>query len=72
MKRIFICLFACLLSFLTLSVSVFSENAVPVSEGGAEISVYDPFGEELISSAEALGLECVSAVLMEEKTGTVL
>lgn len=46
-------------------------GAVPVSEE-TEASVYDLFGGDIAVTAEALDLNCVSAVLMEANTGTVL
>lgn len=70
MKRFFAFLLALIVGACQVSAS--SEEIVPVSDGSFEISVYDPFGEDLLASAETLGLDCVSAILMEERTGTVL
>lgn len=72
MKRFFT--FALLLAFLltALPASAVGESAIPVSDGGYEISVYEPHSEGLLASAEALGLDCSSALLMEARTGTVL
>lgn len=76
MKRLFRRkrLFALLLALLLLpygAVAAVAE-AIPVSSGGIDVSVYDLFGEDLLAGAEALELDAVSAVLMEANTGTVL
>ena len=72
MKRIFVLMLAILVATAVFPTSADCAEAVSTSDDGYEISVYDPFGDDLAGSAEALGLECVSAVLMEEKTGTIL
>ena len=71
MKRI-ICILLCVVSVLSACrLPTFAES-VPTSAGGGDSAVYDPLGEDLLTGAEALKLDAVSAILMEEKTGTVL
>ena len=71
MKRIlaFLLILPAVLSALSLSTG---STAIPTSDGGGEVSVYDPFGEGIAASAEAISLDAVSALLMEANTGTVL
>ena len=71
MKRIF-SLVLCTLLLISACRFPACAEALPVSSGGGEVSVYDPLGEDLLAAAEALKLDAVSAILMEEKTGTVL
>lgn len=75
MKRIFSFFCALVFMFSAGAVTVSSE-ALPTSDGGGEVSVYGgaagDLRAELLASAEALGLDAVSAVLMDAKTGTVL
>ncbi len=58
------------LSFCTVRID--AEEGAVTSLGNTDASVYDLFGNDIAASAEALKLECVSAVLMEANTGTVL
>ena len=70
MKRIFVVLLASLCALQMLSAP-----AVAVGEPAAHTegdSLHSRFGAEIAASAEALGIEAVSALLMEESTGTVL
>jgi D-alanyl-D-alanine carboxypeptidase (penicillin-binding protein 5/6) len=70
MKRIFVVLLALLFALQMLSAPAVAVGA-PVAHTEGD-SLHLRFGAEIAASAEALEIEAVSALLMEESTGTVL
>lgn len=71
-KRI-LAVFLCLCATLSLlSFGAWAEDGVVTSLEKSDVSIYDAFGGDILTTAEALELNCKSAVLMEANTGIVL